>query len=79
MLEGEKRSMKNYIEAGWLSFGSGGRVCIGRHLAMFMMMKFTAAVVREFDIRVVKQPEESFTLVTEMLGMEVLLSRKCSV
>ena len=46
---------------------------------MFMMMKFTAAVVREFDIRVVKQPEEHFTLVTEMLGMEVLLSRKCSV
>ncbi|KAG0124823.1 cytochrome P450 [Tuber indicum] len=79
MLEGEKRSMKNYIEAGWLSFGSGGRVCIGRHLAMFMMMKFTAAVVREFDIRVVKQPVEHHTLITEMLGMEVLLSRKCAV
>jgi len=79
MLDGEKRSMKNYIEAGWLSFGAGGRVCIGRHLAMFMLMKFTAAVVREFDIRVVKEPEEHFTFVTEMLGMEVLLRRKCGL
>ena len=79
MLDGEKRSMKNYIEAGWFTFDAGGRVCIGRHLAMFMMMKFTAAVLREFDIRVVKQPEEVHTLFNEMPGMEALLSRRCAV
>ncbi|PUU75165.1 cytochrome P450 [Tuber borchii] len=68
MLDGEKRSMKNYIEAGWFTFGAGGRVCIGRHLAMFMMMKFTAAIIREFGIRVVKEPEEVHTLFNEMPG-----------
>ena len=46
---------------------------------MFMMMKFTAAVIREFDIRVIKQPEEVHTLFNEMPGMEVLLSRRCAV
>ncbi|RPA94751.1 cytochrome P450 [Choiromyces venosus 120613-1] len=79
MLDGEKRSMKNYLEAGWLTFGAGGRVCIGRNLAMFMMLKFTAALVREFDIQVVKQPVEYYTLMTEMLGMEALLTRRCAV
>jgi len=79
MLDGEKRSMKNYIEAGWFTFGAGGRVCIGRHLAMLMMMKFTAAVLHEFDIPVVKQPEEVDTIFNLMPGMEVLLSRRCAV
>ncbi|PUU73695.1 hypothetical protein B9Z19DRAFT_1134625 [Tuber borchii] len=78
MLDGENRSMNNYIESGWFTFAVDGRVCIGRHLAMFMM-KFTAAIIREFDIRVVKQPEEVHTLFNEMPGMEVLLSRRCDV
>ena len=76
MLDDEEHSMKNYMEVGWFTFGVGGRVCIGRHLAMFMMMDFSAAVLHQFDIPVVKQPEEVDTLFNEMPGMEVCLSRR---
>jgi len=46
---------------------------------MLMIMKFTAAVLHEFDIPVVKQLEEVDTLFNELPGMEVLLSRRCAV
>ena len=76
MLDGEPRTMKNWLEAGWLSFGHGGRVCIGRHLALFMMMKFFGRVLRTYDFELLSPPYEYYTLLTENIGMEVMVRRK---
>lgn len=51
---GLPRTMKNYLEAGWFTFGAGSRVCIGRHLTMISYFKFIGRFVRQFDIEVVK-------------------------
>jgi cytochrome P450 len=53
---GLPRTMRNYLEAGWLTFGAGSRVCIGRHLSIIAFTKFVADMVRQFDIEVVKEP-----------------------
>jgi cytochrome P450 len=76
MLDGEPRTMKNYLEAGWLSFGHGGRVCIGRHLAVFMMMKFFGRLLRAYEFELLRAPYEHYTLLSENLGMEVRIRRK---
>lgn len=75
-LDGAPRSMKNYIEAGWLSFGAGGRVCIGRHLAVFLMVKIISKMVMTYDLELVKAPEEYFTLIVELIGMEVVVKHR---
>ena len=33
------------------SFGSGKYSCLGRHLAMLMILKFVPSILREFDVR----------------------------
>ena len=50
---GLPRTMKNYLEGGWFTFGAGSRVCIGRHLTMISYFKFVSKFVRQFDIEVV--------------------------
>lgn len=77
-LDGAPRTMKNYIEAGWLSFGAGGRVCIGRHLAVFLMVKIIAKVVMTYDLELVKAPEETFALIVELVGMQVMVKHRDS-
>lgn len=76
MLDGAPRTMKNYIEAGWLSFGAGGRVCIGRHLAVFLMIKVIAKMFMIYDLELIKPPQEYFTLVVELIGMQVKVKRR---
>lgn len=76
MLDGAPRTMTNYIEAGWLSFGAGGRVCIGRHLAVFLMIKVIAKMVMTYDFELIKAPEEYFTLVVELIDMQVMVKRR---
>lgn len=75
-LDGAPRTMNNYIEAGWLSFGAGGRVCIGRHLAIFLMVKAIAKLVMTYDLELVKAPKEYFTLATELIDMQVKVKRR---
>ncbi|KAA8895822.1 cytochrome P450 [Sphaerosporella brunnea] len=50
---GAPRTMRNYIEAGWFSFGAGARVCIGRHFTEIAFMKFVGSMVRNFEVEVV--------------------------
>jgi len=52
---GAPRTMRNYIEAGWFTFGAGSRVCIGRHLTTIAFTKFVGNIVREFDLEIVKE------------------------
>lgn len=52
---GLPRTMRNYIEAGWFTFGAGSRVCIGRHLSMIAFTKFVASFVREFDVEIINE------------------------
>ena len=47
------RTMRNYLEAGWMTWGAGSRVCIGRHLTTTAFIKFVSSMVREFDIEIV--------------------------
>lgn len=49
---GLPRTMKNYLEAGWMTWGAGSRVCIGRHLSTTAFIKFISSMVREFDVEV---------------------------
>ena len=51
---GLPRTMRNYMEAGWFTFGAGARVCLGRHMTELAFAKFIASFVREFDIEIVK-------------------------
>jgi cytochrome P450 len=50
---GLPRTMRNYLEAGWFSFGAGARVCIGRHFTEIAFMKFVGNMVREFELEIV--------------------------
>jgi cytochrome P450 len=53
---GNPRTMRNYLEAGWITFGAGSRVCIGRHLSMIAFMKFVGEMVRNFELEINKEP-----------------------
>ena len=44
-----------------LTWGGGGRVCPGRHLAEMVLYKIVPALVREFDVKVVDLPDDSAT------------------
>jgi cytochrome P450 len=50
---GRPRTMRNYLEAGWFSFGAGARVCIGRHFTEIAFMKFIGSMVGQFELEVV--------------------------
>ncbi|KAI5816399.1 cytochrome P450 [Pyronema omphalodes] len=49
---GLPRTMRNYLEAGWFTFGAGSRVCIGRHYTEIAFAKFVANFVRTFDLEI---------------------------
>ncbi|KAI5837399.1 cytochrome P450 [Morchella snyderi] len=70
------RKNANKMEAGWLSFGAGGRVCIGRHLAMFLMVKLVATIVARWELEEVKAPKERFAMVVEMQEMMVKIKKR---
>jgi hypothetical protein len=76
MLDGAPRTMMNYIEAGWLSFGAGGRVCLGRHLAVFLMIKVISKLVMTYDFELIKAPDEYYTLFVENIDMQVKVKRR---
>lgn len=52
---GLPRTMRNYLEAGWFTFGAGSRVCIGRHLTMISYFKFVSRFVRQFDMEIANE------------------------
>jgi cytochrome P450 len=47
---GLPRTMRNYLEAGWFTFGAGSRICIGRHYSEIAFAKFIGNLVRTFDL-----------------------------
>ena len=47
---GEKEKVQR-MRNTMFSFGSGKYSCLGRHLAMVMILKFVPSVLREFDVR----------------------------
>lgn len=63
--------MRVHIERGWIPFGAGARVCIGRHLAANSIVKGLGRLFTEFDMEVLTPPQESFGLVVEHVGMIV--------
>ncbi|KAL7273809.1 hypothetical protein RUND412_003317 [Rhizina undulata] len=70
---GNPRTMRAYLEAGWMSFGAGARVCAGRHLAQFSLMKLFGKMLRDYDIRLIQKPNERFGLLVEEDGMKILV------
>ena len=52
---GLPRTMRNYLEAGWFTFGAGSRVCIGRHLTEIAFSKFVGNLALNYEVEVVKE------------------------
>lgn len=74
--EGKPVPMPKAMEQGWMPFGAGARVCIGRHLAAHVMVKGLARLLEEFDIQILKRPQERFGFVVEHDGMMVRFSKR---
>lgn len=76
---GLPRTMKNYLEAGWLSFGAGARMCVGRHLAIISLTKATVALVQHFDMELVKPATEWFGFSVHLDNMMVRVTPRKGV
>ena len=50
------------MKAADLAFGSGSRICTGRHLALVEIYKMTATLVSRFEIELV-DPAQEWTVV----------------
>ncbi|KAI5857066.1 cytochrome P450 [Tricharina praecox] len=71
---GLPRTMRNYLEAGWITWGAGSRVCIGRHLSTTAFIKFISNMVREFDVEIVSPGYLWYGLIQHM--EELMVSAK---
>ena len=74
--EEKKRTMRNYLEAGWFTFGAGARVCVGRWLTTVAFAKCVAAVDERLEVEVVEKPREWYSLVVHAEGMAVRFRKK---
>ncbi|KAL7275194.1 hypothetical protein RUND412_001871 [Rhizina undulata] len=73
---GKPRTMRAYIEAGWMAFGAGARVCLGRHLALFSLMKTVGKMFRDYDIELIQKPKERFGLFISETDMKVVFKNR---
>jgi cytochrome P450 len=73
---GQPRTMRNYLEGGWFTFGAGARVCVGRNLTMIGFAKGIAAITKEFDVELVKKPYYWYSLIVHAEEMMIKLRKR---
>lgn len=73
---GKSRTMRNYLEAGWFTFGAGARVCVGKNMTMIGFAKAVAALTREFELEIVEEPYFWYSLIVHAEGMMVRIKKR---
>ncbi|CAH8334339.1 unnamed protein product [Eruca vesicaria subsp. sativa] len=78
----EDGRLKHEPSFKFLSFNSGPRTCLGKHIAMTQMKEVAVEILQNYDIKVVKgqkiEPVLGFILSMKD-GLKITISKRCSV